>query len=124
MAVSPDYAAYVLEQLGRTGATSRKMFGGMGLYIDGLFFALIDDDCLYFKVDEQTRADFAGRDTQPWMPPGATWTTPGYMSVPSEVIEDPDDLTEWARKAVGVAARKAAKKPQPKPRQPKTKRKS
>ena len=57
MAVSDDFRDFVLEQLAPAGrVTPRAMFGGVGLYLDGLFFALIDDDTLYFKADESTRA--------------------------------------------------------------------
>jgi hypothetical protein len=53
MAVSSDYLDFVLEQLAPVGPlTSRKMFGGVGLYAQGLFFALIDDDTLYLKGDD------------------------------------------------------------------------
>jgi TfoX/Sxy family transcriptional regulator of competence genes len=55
MAVSPDFQAYVMEQLEPTRASARKMFGGVGLYCDGIFFGLIDDDVFYLKSDEQTR---------------------------------------------------------------------
>ena len=110
MPVSADYTAYVMEQFGRLDVTSRKMFGGVGLYVGGLFFALIDDDVLYFKIDEQTQGDFEGRDSHGWIPPGATGPM-GYMSVPSEVLEDPDELADWARKAAAVAARKTVKPP-------------
>ena len=59
MAVSDDFREFVLEQLAPAGrVTSRAMFGGVGLYLDGLFFALIDDDTLYFKTDESNRARF------------------------------------------------------------------
>ncbi len=56
MSVSNDYRDFVLEQLAPAGrVTSRAMFGGVGLYLDGLFFALIDDDTLFFKTDDATR---------------------------------------------------------------------
>lgn len=101
-----------MEQLAPTGATARKMFGGMGLYIGGAFFALIDDDVLYLKVDDETRPDFAGRDVQPWTPPGGKGPA-AYLSVPSEILEDPEALAAWARKAVAVAERRAAAKKAP-----------
>ena len=51
MAVSSDYRDFVLEQLVPLGqVTARRMFGGVGIYANGLFFALIDDD----EVDEET----------------------------------------------------------------------
>lgn len=59
MSVSPSYKAYVLDQLSAAGAvTARSMFGGVGLYCQGLFFGLIDDDTLYLKVDDATRPEF------------------------------------------------------------------
>jgi DNA transformation protein len=62
MAVSSDYLQYVLEQLSGLGlVTSRRMFGCIGLYCDGLFFGLIDDDTLYFKVNDSNRAAYEAR---------------------------------------------------------------
>ena len=59
MSVSPSYQTFILEQLSAAGTvTARPMFGGVGLYCQGLFFALIDDDTLYLKVDDATRAEF------------------------------------------------------------------
>ena len=114
MAVSPDFLAYVLEQLEPVRANSRKMFGGAGLYIDGVFFALVDDDVLFLKSDEQTREDFLARGSVKWSPPGMAPTF-GYLSCPPEVLEDPDELATWARKACDVALRKKAGKPAKKP---------
>jgi TfoX/Sxy family transcriptional regulator of competence genes len=59
MAVSESYRDFVLEQLGRVASvTAKRMFGGVGIYSQGLFFALIAEDRLYFKVDDSTRPDF------------------------------------------------------------------
>jgi hypothetical protein len=63
MAVSSGYQTFVLDQLRPTlpGVRAKRMFGGVGLYADELFFALIDDDVLYLKVDDETRPDFERR---------------------------------------------------------------
>src|SRR5258706_7622950 len=62
MAVSSDYLDYVRDQLsGLGGVTSRRMFGGAGLYCDEFFFALIDNDTLYLRVNDANRADFTTR---------------------------------------------------------------
>ena len=79
------------------------MFGGVGLYAEGLFFALIADDVLYLKVDDQTRPAFEALDSQPFQPGARPMR--GYWSAPTEVLDDPDLLAEWARRAIGVAAR-------------------
>ena len=60
MPVSADYRDFVLGQLAGAGrVTPRAMFGGVGLYLVGLFFAPIDDDTLYFKADEASRTRVA-----------------------------------------------------------------
>lgn len=59
MSVSPDYLAYVIDQFAPFAKlVSRRMFGGVGLYADGLFFGLLDDDTLYLKVDDTNRDDY------------------------------------------------------------------
>ena len=105
MAVSPDFRDMILQQLSPfLDVTPKRMFGGVGLYSGGLFFALIDDDVLFLKADDATRADFLAAGSQPFMPPGAK-ASMNYYSAPPELFDDPDQLGEWARRAVAVAAR-------------------
>lgn len=105
MAVTPGYQIFVLEQLGRIAPVSaRRMFGGVGIYADGLFFALIDDDILRFKTDETSRADYEAEGMEPFRPFGDDRTMQ-YYEVPSELLEDPDRLRPWMEKALGVARR-------------------
>ena len=68
MAVSPGYQTFVLDQLRRVlpGVRAKRMFGGVGLYADDLFFALIDDDVLFLKADDETRGDFERRGLRPF----------------------------------------------------------
>ncbi len=69
MPVSNDYRDFVLEQLAAAGSVSpRAMFGGVGLYLDGLFFALIDDDTLYFKADDASRKRYEAAGSRPFCP--------------------------------------------------------
>lgn len=110
MPVSPHFRDFVLEQLAAAGrVTPRTMFGGVGLYLEGLFFALIDDDTLYFKADEATRARYERAGSRPFCPyPGEPDRAMGYWQVPAEVLEDADELAAWAQqaKAVALAARR------------------
>jgi DNA transformation protein len=110
MPVQAGYLDYVLEQLGELGAvSSRRMFGGVGLYSGELFFGLIDDYTLYFKTDESNAAEYMKRGMPRFMPPANRPVSPmGYHQVPADIIEDAEELTAWARKAVAVAL--AAKK--------------
>jgi len=110
MAVRPEYRDYVLEQLaGLGGLTFRPMFGGVGLYSDELFFGLIAQDTLYLRADEHNRADFTARNMAPFQPyadrPLLSLT---YYATPAEVLEDPEQLSAWARRSVAAARRAPA----------------
>jgi DNA transformation protein len=126
MTVSADFLAYVLEQLGGRGYTSRRMFGGVGLYGDGLFFALIADDTLYFKVDDSNRADFVARNSEAFrpFPDDPDTVSMNYFRVPVDVLEDAEELARWTAKARNVAAAAAAAKFRPPRRKSAKKKKS
>jgi DNA transformation protein and related proteins len=110
MPVTPAYRTFVLEQLGRVApVTSRSMFGGVGIYADGLFFALIDDDILYFKVDDSNRGDFESAGMGPFRPFGDGSQAMQYYEVPADLLEDPELLRGWMDKALAVARRKKRK---------------
>lgn len=105
MAVSESYRVYVLEQLGRvTPVTARSMFGGVGIYAQGLFFALIAEGRLYFKVDDTTRRDFERLGMEPFRPFGEEHAM-GYYEVPADVVENAAQLAIWMNKAIAVAAK-------------------
>jgi DNA transformation protein len=105
MAVSPQYLAYILEQLaGVPAVRSNRMFGGIGLYGSGLFFGLIDDDTLFFKTADNNIAAYRDRGMPRFMPfPARPEAVVGYHQVPADIIEDPELLAEWAREALKVA---------------------
>ena len=111
MAVSQNYRDFVLEQLRRVRpVTGRSMFGGVGIYAEGIFFALIAEDRLYFKVDEVTRPDFEQRGTEPFRPFGDD-SAMGYYEVPVDVVEDVSQLEIWMKKAIDVATKARQGKP-------------
>jgi DNA transformation protein len=107
MSVSPSFRTFVLEQLARSGLQirGRSMFGGVGIYAGELFFALLADDTLYFKVDDATRPDFETRGLDAFRPYGEGSEGMHYFRVPDDLLEDPEELRRWAEKAVGVARR-------------------
>ena len=117
MAVSPSYRAFVLDQLSRAapGIRDRGMFGGVGIYSGDFFFALIDEDTLYLKVDDGNRADFEAVGMGPFRPFGEGGEVMQYYQLPAEVLEEPDRLTEWVAKAIDVARRARRRKPARKP---------
>jgi DNA transformation protein len=105
MAVSSSFKVLVLDQLSRAvpRIRARPMFGGVGLYSDEIFFALISDDTLYFKVDASTRPEFEARGMGPFRPFGDEGGTMQYYQLPEDVLEDPDALRPWAEKALAIA---------------------
>ena len=84
----------------------RGMFGGFGIFLGDTMFALIADDVLYFKIDDQTRADFQDAGAEPF-----TYTRGGkarqmsYYTAPDGALEDSDTLYPWAERAIGASKR-------------------
>jgi DNA transformation protein len=114
MSVSASYRTFVLEQLARVAPRIRgkSMFGGVGIYSGDHFFALIDSDTLFFKVDDTNRADFIAARMKPWSPFEDGKESAGYYELPPDLLEDPDAMKPWVEKAIAVAATKrSAKKP-------------
>jgi DNA transformation protein len=107
MSVSPSFQTLVLDQLSRVlpGLRTRQMFGAVGIYADDLFFALIDDDTLYFKTDDSTRGAFESRGLAPFHPFGDQRASMHYYQLPADLLEDAETLIPWVEAAIGVARR-------------------
>ncbi|MDB4949123.1 MAG: hypothetical protein JWM27_1772 [Gemmatimonadetes bacterium] len=111
MPVSAAYREYVLEQLGRVApVTAKSMFGGVGVYSDGLFFALVAGDAVYFKVDDGNRPAFEAAGSGPFLPYGDPGKPMQYYGVAEELLEDPDALRPWMHGALDAARRARTKK--------------
>ena len=111
MAVSQEYREFVLEQLGRVApVTSRAMFGGVGIYSDGLFFALMDNDTVYLKVDDGNRGDFERVGMGPFRPFGDDQHVMQYYELPADLLEDAEALRPWVDGALAVARRARKRK--------------
>jgi len=111
MAVSESFRTFVVDQLSRVapGVRSRRMFGGLGIYSNDVFFAVADDDVLYFKVDDSNRGDFEARGLGPFRPYGPDGEAMQYYEIPADLLEDTDALAPWVDKAIAVAVAKKAK---------------
>ena len=120
MAGNPEFVEFLKDQLRGLGhVTSRRMFSGAGLYGDGVIFALVLRDTLYFKVDDGNRAAYEAEGLAPFSyeARGKTVTVGAYWRVPERLFDDPDEMLEWARAALAAGRRAAAKKkPKPKTR--------
>lgn len=104
-----DFNDYIVNDVMKDipGITSRSMFGGWGIYQNGIFFALISDGELYFKVDESNIEDYKERKSHPFV-----YETHGkkmemsYWLLPEEILEDRTELPEWIEKSVKAKSKK------------------
>lgn len=115
---------HLLELMRPWGAvTAKSMFGGWGLYREGLFFALVADEVLYLKTDDETRAAFEAQGLEPFVfrTKDGTATAMSYRRAPDEALENPDEMARWAGLAYGAALRAAAAKGSPRKRKAKPK---
>ena len=114
MAVSPSYLDYVVEQIRMIRpVTATRMFGGVGLYVDGWFVGIIDDDVLYFKVDRHSVKDYLAQRMEPFRPRGEGTTPMKYYELPAHVLEDRWELEIWLARALQAARHPAARTAQP-----------
>jgi DNA transformation protein and related proteins len=109
----PDHSfkEFVLDQLRALPAVRAKaMFGAHGLYQDEHFFGILDDGRLFFKTDALSQADYLARGMEPFTyeSKGGTLTM-SYHEVPPDVLENPQELVVWARRAIQVAAARPKK---------------
>jgi DNA transformation protein len=104
----PDHVAHLLDLLRAwPGVQAKAMFGGHGLYQDGLMFGIVIEERLYLKVDAETVEAFTARGLGPF-----TYETKGgkrsslrYHLAPHEALDDPAEMVVWARRAHEVALR-------------------
>ena len=105
MPVSQEYLEYILDLLKTFGpVNSRRMFGGAGIYHESVFFGLVADDTLCFKVDDRNRSDYEAAGSGPFRPFGSSAMS--CYEVPADVQEDNDRLQEWAMKAMSAAGKR------------------
>lgn len=107
MAVSDEFIEYIIGQLASwADVSARRMFGGAGLYCDGTMFGLIADDVAYLKVDDSNRDDFLQAGSSPFQPYPDKKETMSYFEIPADVLENPDQLAEWAELSLAIARKK------------------
>jgi DNA transformation protein len=96
---------WVLEQLSGTGPiSSRRMFGAIGLYREEVFFAIISNDVLYFKVGDANRADYETRGAAQFRPfRDKPHLSMSYYEVPADILEDAEECAVWLQRAVNAA---------------------
>ncbi|MGD2054895.1 MAG: TfoX/Sxy family protein [Gammaproteobacteria bacterium] len=100
-----EFVDYLLELMQPLGPVSAKaMFGGYGIYIDDLMFALVADDVLYLKTDAGNLPDFEKQHL-----PEFSYERNGrtinlsYREAPTEIMEDTEGMRLWGNKAIAAA---------------------
>lgn len=116
MPAKSPFIEYLLELLQPVpGVTAKRMFGGYGIFREGLMFGLVADDVLYLKVDDQNRNDFIARGLEPfiYVKDGKPMAM-SYHQAPGEALDNGEEMIVWTEKAYQAAVR--AKQPKAKKR--------
>jgi DNA transformation protein and related proteins len=112
---APDkLSAHLLELLTPLGpASARRMFGGVGLFMNGVMFGLIAREELFFKVGDANRAAFeaAGEAPFSYETKNGTHTLGSYWRCPPELLDEPEAFQDWARGAIDAAMAASRDKP-------------
>lgn len=110
-----EFVNYVVELMATWAAVSaRKMFGGYGLYREGMMFALIVEDELFFKTDTNNVAQFAKEDSHPFTYQSKTRIVQmSYWSAPPAYLESPPEMSAWCQLAFAATLRNRDGKPAP-----------
>ncbi len=103
MAFSIAYSDYINDQLSNLDdITTKKMFGGLSYYKEGVMFGLIGNDIFCLRVTQENQADYDAYGMKAFMSSEKTKGLP-YWEVPVEILEDKKELTNWAIKAFEIA---------------------
>jgi DNA transformation protein len=109
MPCSPTFADHAVDLLSGLGPVdARRMFGGYGVYARGVMFALLDDDELFLKTDDETRDRFCAAGCRMWVYGRMSETN--YYRPPDEAHEDAEAMLPWARLGLDAALRRRAAK--------------
>jgi DNA transformation protein len=119
MTASDSFAEFLREQLAPLGRlTMRRMFGKTGVFCDGIMLAMVRDNTLYLRVDDDNRAAFNEACSFPplsYQKKGGSIDL-SFWRAPERLFDEPDELVGWARAALAAARRVAAKRERTAPR--------
>lgn len=104
-----EFAQFCLEMMALLAPVSAKrMFGGYGIYKNGVMFALIVKDVLYLKTNTNTKSLFIEKQLEPfsYQKQGKTQTI-AYYQCPEEAFDDEEMMLVWAKTAYLVAIQAA-----------------
>ena len=90
----------------------RRMFGGHGIFSEGLMFGLESGGELYLKADDLTVPKLTAEKSEPFV-----YNAKGreialsYWRLPERLYDEPDEFALFARDAFAAARRAASHKP-------------
>jgi DNA transformation protein and related proteins len=103
--LDPDFIRELFSQF--RPVTIKRMFGGAGIYAEGLMFALVFDDAIYLRVDAASIPDFERAGSAPFVYPLAKnhvgRPSRSFWRLPERLYDDPDELSAWAGRALAIA---------------------
>ena len=107
-----EYVAHIVDLLQLIGPVeSKSMFGGFGMFLEGLMFGLVAGNELYLKVDTRNPQDYEDLGLQAFsFEKNGRQFKMSYYQAPEEAMEDAELLSDWASNAYDAAMRAAAKK--------------
>jgi DNA transformation protein len=108
MARSGEFRELIAERLASLGGVAvRRMFGGAGVFCGDVMFGLVDDDVLYLRVDAGNRDAFLAAGSEPFTYErgGGRRVALGYYRAPDHLLDDDEELTAWAKRALAAALR-------------------
>lgn len=107
-----EFVAYIVDLMQASGPVSAKsMFGGHGIFLNGLMFGLVADSVLYFKVDKELKQHFQAKGLKAFTydKKGKTFKM-SYYQAPEETLENEEEMCLWVQKAYDAAVRSAKNK--------------
>lgn len=106
------FASYCAELLAPLGPVRvQRMFGGHGLYVDGVFLAIVTGETLYLKVDGETAPRFEAAGCAPftYAAKGRGRVSLSYRAAAAEAMDSPALMRPWALLALQAALRSRGK---------------
>ena len=106
MSANDELLEILKDALGGIGTVSgRRMFGGVGFYFDGTFFAIIDDGTIYLKTSDEARPAFEAEGSRAfsYMTKSGPAELHSYWRLPERLLDDTDELRHWARASIAAA---------------------
>lgn len=103
MASSIDYLDFILDQLSNWKAiNTKRMFGCIGLYADGLMFGVISKELVYFKVNASSKNNYLKLESKPLKLFKNNSIVASFYEVPIQILEDSSQFIIWAEESLNI----------------------